>query len=570
MSILIANFDYETDNELFSGVLEETLRVGLEVAPFVDAFSRKTAANIAASLPGAATHSLDLETAVLIALRQSIDIVVGGTVARDDEGLTVSVTGYSPRDQQAMFVATETALTDADLFSAMALICKELRLRLGDTEKPPGTGSSESFVVANLEAAAEYVIAQDLQLDRKLEDAIVHYEKALEFDPDFARANAGLALTEQCLLGTDAATEHWEAALSRLHTLTERGQLRTLGVYFTTHRRDYEKALETFERLVERYPADNVAQNNLAVAAFYAMNFQRTLEVGRDVAKRFPNHSGYGANVALYAMYASRFDETSDVAQRVIEDDPASAYAFTVMALTHAVRGNFESAEEAYEYMSGLDQFGRSISIEGLADLAMYRGDINAAIAILQSGIEDELSQNSKHTAALKQVMLAEALQQIEEPENAKSAIDQALQNAGGDPAILVPAAITLTRLADAESAEAIAAELSESILKRDRAYASAIRAHVASELGDYAVAIEHASAAIESADLWLIRFIRGNIYLQAGLIAKAEADLQTCQDRSGEAIAVYLNDRPSLRLLRDLEVAMAQANASEQAAALN
>lgn len=561
VSILIADFDNETGTDLFSGVLEESLRVGLEVVPFVDAFSRKAATTIAAGLPGADADSdaLSLEAASLVALRRGVNIVIGGSISRTSDGLTLTVTGVAPGDQQELFTVTETADTDAEILSTIAAIAKKLRLELGDTTKPGGAGENESFSVANLEAASEYLQAQDLQLDRKLEEAVIHYEKALEYDQNFARAYAGLALTEQYLGRTEAATRHWKEVLLRLNTLTERGRLRTLGNYYMINQRDYEKALETYERLVERYPADNVAQNNLAVTAFYAMDFGRALEVGREVADRFPDHSGYRANLALYAMYASRFAEASAVAQKVIEDDPRSAYAFVVLALTHAAAGDFAAAADTYQRMTELDQFGRSIAIEGLADLAIYRGDMDAAIEILDDAIGKEFAQNANHTAALKLVMRAEALLQTGEREKARSAIDTALQHAVGDPAILVPAAIALAELGETDRAEAIAADLLKSFSKSQRAYANAIYAQIASVRGKPTVAIEYANTAVESADLWLIRFIRGKIYLQAGLASEAAADLQVCQQRIGEGIAVFLNDRPSLRMMRYLEAAIGE-----------
>ncbi len=556
VSILIADFDNETGNELFSGVLEESLLIGLEVVPFVDTFSRKSATAIAADLPGVDSDSgsLTLEAASLVALRRSINIVIGGSISRTGDGLTLTVTGIAPGDQQELFTVTETAGSDLEILSAIAVIARQLRLELGDTVKPGGAGENESFSVANLEAAAEYLKAQDLQLDRKLEEAVTHYEKALEFDPDFARAYAGLALTEQYLGRSEAATEHWKEVLSRIGTLTERGRLRTLGSYYMINQRDYTKALETYELLVERYPADNVGKNNLAVTAFYAMDFGRALEVGREVADRYPDHSGYRANLALYAMYATRFDEASSVAQALVEDDPGSAYAYLVLALTRAAAGELAAAADVYQRMTELGQFGRSIGIEGLADLAIYRGDMDAAIEILDDGIAQELASNANHTAALKMVMRAEALMQSGEREEARNAVDSALQHASGDPAILVPVALVLAELGETDRATDIAADMAKSFSKSQRAYASAISAQVALANGDTAAAIDYANTALEFADLWLIRFIRAKIYLQAGMADAAAADLQVCRQRIGEGIAVFLNDRPSLRMMRYLE----------------
>lgn len=560
ISILIADFQNDTGNELFLGLIEESLRVGLEVAPFVESFSRKSAEAIAADIDGTNDGDLLLETAGLVALREGINIVVGGNVRREGKGLVVTASGFAPGDQRELFSVTERADTDTEILNAVAEISKKLRLALGDTEKPAGAGESESFVVANLEAAAEYLKAQDLQLSRNLDEAVGHYENAVQLDPAFARAYAGLALTEEYLGRTEAASTHWELALAGLSTLTERGQLRTLGNYYLINQRDYDKALDTYERLVERYPADNVAHNNLAVAAFYAMDFNRALEVGRNVADRFPDRSAFGANLALYAMYASRFDEAADVASKVIKIDPANAYAHFVVAQTQALAGDLSAAEGTYQKMTGLDQFAKSVGAEGIADLALYRGDVSTALKILDAAIEVEISQGALNTAALKQVMRVDAFLLSADEEQAIAAANAALDIAGNDPAVLVPVALAFIQVAEFDQAQTIIDTLSEGFSKTRRAYAQALRAQMASTQGDPETAISAANAAIELADLWLIRLTRANVYLTANQVGDAEADLLVCQQRIGEGIAVFLNDRPSLRITRKLEIALQKA----------
>lgn len=559
VSILIADFENQTGNELFSGVLEDFLLVGLEVAPFVSAYPRKAATDLAANLPGADPDApaLNPETAALIALREGIDIVVSGSVNRDEDGLTVSVNTVTAGEQQEIFTVTETVKSDADVLTAIVDISAEVRKKLGKADRAIGVGDSESFAVTNLEAAAEYLKAQNLQLDRKLEEAVIHYEQALLFDPDFARAHAGLALTQQYLGNSDAATTNWQEALSRLDRLTERGRLRTLGNYFMINQGNYEKALETYETLVEKYPADNVAQNNLAVTAFYAMDFERALEVGREVTKRYPGHSGYGANLALYAMYASRFDEAADVANTVIANDPSNAYSFLVLALASAAAGDLAETEQAYQHMTNLDQFARSVAAEGLADLAIYRGDYRAALEILDNAIEDELALAATHTVALKRTMKVEVLLRMNETEKARVLLDSLVPTAPDDPAILVPAAISLIELGDTEAAISIADKMSRSLSGPHRAYALGIKASVAAASQDVDAAVGFANSAVATVDLWLVRFIRARVLLQKGMAGAAAADLQNCQQRVGEGMAVFLNDRPSFRLTHELEMAL-------------
>ena len=122
----------------------------------------------------------------------------------------------------------------------------------------------------------------------------------------------------------------------------------------------------------------------------------------------------------------------------------------------------------------------------------------------------------------------------------------------------LCRAGVSREQLGDTARVQQIADEMSKSILTQHRAYSGAIRAGIALAQGDSDSAIELAGAALQVADLWLVRFVRANAYLEAGQHAEAMAELEQLQQRTGEAIAVFLNDRPTLRMMRRLDAALA------------
>ena len=111
------------------------------------------------------------------------------------------------------------------------------------------------------------------------------------------------------------------------------------------------------------------------------------------------------------------------------------------------------------------------------------------------------------------------------------------------------------------ERAETIAADMLKSLSKPKRAYAYAIRAEIAAASGDMEQGLVLANTAVDTVDLWLVRYLRAKILIRAGRFAEAAADLQLCEQRIGEGIAVFLNDRPSLRMRRELTAAIAAAN---------
>lgn len=562
VSILIADFSNETGNELFTGVLEDTLRVGVEFARFIETYSRTDARSIAKSIGEnqAETMKLDRDVASLVAIRQGIDLVISGSVSKGENGIIVDVVGVNPATQEQVFSITETATDEKEILSSIAIIAKRLRAELGDDDLTGNLGAPDSFLVTNLAAASEYVRAQDLQVSRNLEEAIQHYSKAIELDPDFVRAYVGRAMSLQYLGMVNQASKDWEVIMARLGTLTERGRLRTLGGYFITVTQDWEKALETFERLVERYPADSVGQNNLAVAAFYNLDFDRARVAGRYVVDRYPGRSGYKSNLALYAMYASDFDEALDLAQETVRQDSRNAEAWLAVALSKSMHGNRVGAKNTYLQMREIGHHGSSIAYEGLADLELYEGNHATAIEILNEGILADISRNANETAAVKYITLAEAQRHLGQSEASLAAIEHGLEIGAGYN-VNVRAALLLAELGKFEKAEKIASRLSDDLSNFGRAYSNVIRATIASKMGNHVKAVEYSKTAIEVADLWLARFVLGKAYLDSDYPVEAYNEYQICKDRSGEGVAVFLDDRPSFRMIGNLNTAIDKTN---------
>ena len=52
--------------------------------------------------------------------------------------------------------------------------------------------------------------------------------------------------------------------------------------------------------------------------------------------------------------------------------------------------------------------------------------------------------------------------------------------------------------------------------------------------------------AALQLADLWLVRYVSGLAYFQAGDFPAAISEFVKCQERRGEATAIFLDDLPT------------------------
>jgi len=548
ISVLIADFDNQTDDPLFDGTLEQALQIGIESAPYVAGYRRDAALKLAKVLDEQAAR-LDEGTARLIAVREGIKLVMAGSIEEDGGAYMLYVRAVDPKGGEIVTSVKVDADNKSEVLTAIGTLSGDLREELGnedlDREK---LVASETFTAKNLEAAKAYSKAQSLQYNGKYDEAMEYYRQALEHDPGFGRAYSGLALSANALGRTEESDTLWQKALENLGSMTERERLRTLGLYYSLVTRNFAKAIETYETLVEKFPADDTAHNGLAVQYFYALDFDKAREQGSVLLDIYPSSVMGRSNYALYAMYSTDFETAVAEAAKVRELDPGYFKAWLPVAIKALSDNDLEAARQAYANMQPAGVRGELTGQLGLADTAMYAGEFDKARELFAEGVTMAVDAGSSYFEATMRIGLSEALLRERADDGAVAeALLETLATSGGL-SRQVPAALMYVEIGDVQSARLIEEALSKVLQPQSRAYATLINAMVALRDGDTVTAIDSISAGIKLADLWLLRLYLGIAYLEAGYGAEALDEFTACYERRGEASAVFLDDLPTYR----------------------
>jgi len=560
VSILIADFDNQTGDPLFDGSLEQALQLGIEGAPFISSYERGLAMKVAANLQGSET--LNAETAQLVAAREGIKLVLAGSIVPDGNKFDLDVSAIAPISGEIVAQVDATSANKLEVLSAMGEIAADLREELGDKSVDRDLlAIDETFTALSLEAARDYDTAQQLQYAGDYEQAIEYYRAAVEHDPNFGRAYSGWAVAARSLGRTEEAADAWEKAMANLGTMTQRERLRTQGMYYWGVTGNFDKAIETYETLVEKYPADHVGQNNLAVQYLLALDFDQALVTGKQAVEIYPNNAVTRSNYALYAMYSSNFETAIIEAEKVRKVDATYFKAWLPEAMQAMSQGDLDGARSAYRSMAETGARGASTASLGLADVELFVGNYGLASEILTAGIAVDDKAGNRYGGAVKRVALAEALIEQGDVDGAVDAAASAAAAVGAN-AVLVPAALTYVAADKIDEALAIADSLAEKLPPQPRAYALMIRALVELDAGNAVAAIEHLTEAVGIADLWLIRSQLGRAYFEAGYFVEALDEFTAVNERDGEATAIFLDELPSYRFMSTLPYWLGRAQA--------
>jgi tetratricopeptide (TPR) repeat protein len=554
LSMVIADFQNLANDPVFEGSLEQALAIAMEGAPFITTFPRRDAMAAARAAQAGSGDRLDEETARLVSRREGIKVVLAGAVASAGSGYRVDVRAIDAFDGKVLTTASRTASGKPQVLQAVAQVASDVREALGDvTPESQRLADAETFTSGSLEAARDYAIGQQLSSNGKYEESIAYYKRAVDADQNFGRAYATWAVSAFALGRHAEAEQLYQKAFKLLDRMTKREEYRTLGTYYLSVAKDYRKAAENFSTLVELYPADRAGHNNLAVSYFYLRDFSKALEHGHRATEIYGTSPKFRSNNALFAMYAGDFTTAAEDARSLIADHPSYYRAYFPIAMAAIAESKPEEAAAAYQRMAEVGGAqGASLADMGRADLALYSGDLQAAIRVLEPAItRDEQIQNPL-ARAVKLVTLAGA--RFEAGDGA-AALDAARRAVAltDDPSVIVPAARLFVAAGRVKDAADIAAKLGQQLQPMPRAYGKMIEAEIALAQDRHPEALQALADAKEFADLWLIRFVSGVANVQAGRLgqlATAKQDLERSLERRGEATAVFLDDVPSIRYL--------------------
>ena len=557
VSVLIADFDNQANDAVFTGALEQALNIGIEGASFITSYSRATAQQIAQRLnPGAL---LNENSARLVAEREGIDFVLTGAIAASGSGYQLAVKALDPASGSVRANISQTVSGKADVLQGITTVASRLRDALGDTTPESARRANQETVTArSLEALHSYSLAQDLSSTGRWVESIEHYQAAIKSDPNFGRAYSGWGTSLHNLGRRDESKTVWDKALPLMDSMTDREKYRTLGAYFLGPGQSYKEAIDNFTKLVQTYPYDRAGEHNLAVAYFQALDIPQAIVHGRKAVEIYPRDTRARNNLALYLMYAGNFKAAADEANAVLKENPSQYKAYLSLAASAFSSGDMAATREAYNRMAKVGAAGASLSAYGLADLSMYVGRFADAAQTLQSGIAEDEKSNNRVARAIKLVALAEVRLAEGQPGQAQAAIKDAL--AIREDATLVPAAFVLSKAGRTGEARAIADELAKQFQPRSRAYGAIVQAEIFRTSGRLVEGVDSLVAAQKHADLWLGRFVLGVINVEAGRYAAALGELNQCVKRQGEATAVFFDDVPSFRYLAPLKYWLGRA----------
>ena len=205
--------------------------------------------------------------------------------------------------------------------SAVGSAAVQIRRKLGESlasiEKYDAP--VEQTTTSSLEALKAFSSGEKLREGGQEDEAIPLFKRAIELDPDFARAHGALGTIYGNLREWEISREYLTRAFELRDQVSENEKLYITAHYHDNVTGDVDKQIEAYEQFKQAYPRDWTPVNNLAVQYNDLGWYEKAVEESRVAVELNPNHAFPYSNLGEALRNLNQLDEAKHVYGEALE-----------------------------------------------------------------------------------------------------------------------------------------------------------------------------------------------------------------------------------------------------------
>jgi eukaryotic-like serine/threonine-protein kinase len=459
-TVVIADFSNSTGDPVFDDTLKQALAIQLQESPFLSILPDRSIRDTLKLMGHSPEEHLTPDVAQEICQRSGSKAVIAGSIASLGSEYVVGLNAEACPSGARIAMRQERAAKKEEVLDALDHATTSLRKNVGES-----LSSIQKFdtplaqaTTPSLEALKSYSLGVKAFAEKGDTAAIPFYKRAIDLDPNFALAYAGLAVAYGNLRETDSAKENYQKAYDLRGRVSVREDYIISAYYYNDVTGEIEKANQTYELFSQAYPRAWTPHNNLgsnfAALGQWEKGLSETLE-----ANRLSPDSGipYG-NLVEYYCRLNRYGEAKAIYQRALAQNldvpDLHIYRYGVAFLE----------DDAQEMQRQADWFAGKLGLEDVSlsfqsDTEAFSGHLAKARGLSQRAMDSAQRAGEKETAAKRE--LNSALREVEfgNPAQARNQATAALDLSSARSALIL-AALVLARAGDTDRAQKMADEL--------------------------------------------------------------------------------------------------------------
>jgi serine/threonine protein kinase/predicted Zn-dependent protease len=314
-TILLADFENKTGEDVFDGTLKQALAIQLEQTPFLNLFPEDRVRETLRYMNRPPDERVTREVAREICHRQGIKAMLFGSIARLDRNYSIILEAFNSQTGETVASAIAEAEGKDEVLRALGRATKQLREELGESLASIQKFDTpvEQATTSSLEAFKTWSRGVELTLSGKGIEAVPFYRHAKELDPDFAKADVSLSMVYSNQGQLDLAAEYAAKAYALRERVTEREKFDIASNYHSLATGNLLQAIEVVELWQQTYPRDYGPRARLSSLYRLVGNVEKALSSAREANRLNPRAYVPYVNMGTSLVKLNRFDEARAV-----------------------------------------------------------------------------------------------------------------------------------------------------------------------------------------------------------------------------------------------------------------
>ncbi len=403
-TVVLADFDNRTGDPLFDDTLKQALAIQLEQSPFLNVLSDQKVNATLKLMNRKPGDRITPETAREVCQRTASKALLAGSIASLGGHYLIGVKAVNCQTGDSLGSAELEAEGRDKVVKALSDVTDTLRGKLGESlasaerhDKPLDEATTSSLEA--LQAFSQGTRASREQGDQ---DALPYLLRAVELDPQFARAYASLGASYMNLEQPSLAISNYRKAFDLRNRVSERERLYIEGIYYLNATGELEKAVQVSTEYVRAYPNDAAAHVNLASALYFLGQIDKAAPESREALRLDPD-DGFMASILMAAdLGLNRVDEAKAVYEQVQARKIRNGFPDTLMYYVALGEGNAAGMQKSFDAAMGKPGI-EDVMLAIQSDTECYYGRLRKAREFSRRAAESAGKNSARETAALWQ-----------------------------------------------------------------------------------------------------------------------------------------------------------------------
>jgi len=546
-TIVLSDFTNTTGDSVFDDTLKQGLSVQLEQSPFLDMISERKVNQTLKLMGRPGGDRLTPEVTREVCLRTGSKAMLTGSIAGLGSQFVIGLKAVNCNTGDVLAEAQEQASGKEAVLKALDNAAVSLRSKLGESLSSLQKYATpvEEATTPSLEALKVYSLGRQTHYAKGDTAALPFYQRAVELDPNFARAYVSMSGAYSDLNEMSRAAENARKAYGLREKVSERERFSIEANYYLTATGELEKAARAYELWQQTYPRDELPYINLGFISASLGNWEKSLEEAREALRLEPNNATNYLNLGNAYTSLNRLDEAEALYKqaeaRKLESETLLSNRYQIAF----VKG--DTAQMARSAAAAMGKPGtEDLLLAAQADTEAWYGKFKNARELTRRAMESAQHNDAKEAAAA--YLAAAALREVEGNKKQALADAAAAVTLAPNRDVRAMAALALALAGDTAGAEKLAAELDKAFpldTLVQRYWQPTIRAAAALQRKDPNRAVELLNLAStvelgQPTNLTVVLcpvYLRGEAYLMLGDGDRAAVEFQKFIDHYGLAL---------------------------------